>query len=253
VSPAKKAPATPRKPSTARAAATAADEPAAPAGTALRLAHRGDWRLAPENSLEALVFAAGTPGVDGVEFDVRLSKDGVPVLLHDETLDRVQGRHERVSALRAEALRDAGIPALADVLATLPPEAFLDVELKGDDHGKATADVLRAGRGKGPERAVISSFEGPTLAKMADLLPGWTRWLNAQDLSPGTLSMAVGLGCRAVAVLWGAITPASFKRARAAGLDVVAWTVTRPPTFDRLSRLGVVACCVEGAALGVGD
>jgi hypothetical protein len=65
--------------------------------------------------------------------------------------------------------------------------------------------------------------------------------------------MAVGLGCRGVAVLWGAITAASFKRARAAGLDVVAWTVTRPPTFDRLGRLGVYACVVEGAALGGGD
>ena len=55
-------------------------------GTPLRLAHRGDWRAAPENSLQALVAATRIPGCDGVEFDVRLSRDGVPVLLHDETL-----------------------------------------------------------------------------------------------------------------------------------------------------------------------
>ena len=47
-----------------------------------------------------------------------------------------------------------------------------------------------------------------------------------------------------------AITPASMARARAAGLEVAGWTVRRAPTFDRLGRLGVVACCVEAAALG---
>ena len=116
----------------------------------LRLAHRGDWRLARENSLEALVFAAGMEGVDGVEFDVRLAKDGVPVLLHDETLERVQGRDAAVGDLTAAELREDGIPTLELVLATLPAEAFLDVELKGPGHGAATADVLRAGRGKAP-------------------------------------------------------------------------------------------------------
>jgi glycerophosphoryl diester phosphodiesterase len=53
-----------------------------------------------------------------------------------------------------------------------------------------------------------------------------------------------------VAVLWGAITPASVGRAHDAGLEVAAWTVRRRRTFDRLERLGVVACCVEAAALG---
>src|SRR5262249_38638748 len=153
----------------AAAPATDASEPAAPAGAPLRLAHRGDWRLAPENSLEALVLAVGTPGVGGVGFDGRLSHAGVPGLLPDEPRDGCRGRHERVSDLTADALHDAGVPTLASVLETLPPDAFLDVELKGDDHGKATADVLRAGRGKGPDRAVISSFAGPTLAKMAHL------------------------------------------------------------------------------------
>ena len=76
----------------------------------IRLAHRGDWRHAPENSIAALQAALAVPGCDGVEFDVRLSSDGVPVLLHDETLQRVQGRSERVDALRARDLEDLGIP-----------------------------------------------------------------------------------------------------------------------------------------------
>ncbi len=232
-------------PSTPGGSPAAASAPRRP----LRLAHRGDWRRAPENSLEALVAAMAVPGCDGVEFDVRLSRAGVPVLLHDATLARVQHHPGRVSDMTAAELAVVGVPALAAVLRALPPAAFLDVELKGDDHGDATAAVLRAARGDAPRRAVVSSFEPPTLAAMADRLPGWTRWLNADDLSPSTLSQAAGLGCHGVSVLWSAITPASMRRATAAGLDVAAWTVRRRATFARLGRLGVVAACVEAAAL----
>ena len=215
----------------------------------LRLAHRGDWRRAPENTLEALLAAIAVPGCDGVEFDVRLSRDGVPVLLHDDTLARAHRHHGRVGDLHVAELHTYGIPTLAAVLGALPAGAFLDIELKGDDHGEATAAVLRGGRGPAPGRAVVSSFEPPTLAAMAGVLPGWTRWLNASDLRPETISLAAGLGCRGLSVLWGAITPAALRTARSAGLEVAAWTVTRRPTYERLARLGVVAACVEGAAL----
>ncbi len=219
------------------------------AGRPLRLAHRGDWRVAPENSLEALILATGIRGCDGVEFDVRLSRDGVPVLLHDATLDRVQGRPGLVGEHDAAELRSLGIPSLAEVLDALPPEAFLDVELKGEDHGEAAAGVLRKARGKAPERIVISSFEPPTLAAMGAVLPSWTRWLIADDLAPSTLSTAADLGCRAVACRWEAVTPARIRAARELGLEVVAWTVRQVRTFERLGHLGVIACAVEGAAL----
>jgi glycerophosphoryl diester phosphodiesterase len=214
----------------------------------LRLAHRGDWRVAPENTLGALLAAMLVPGCDGVEFDVRLARDGVPVLLHDATLTRVQHVGLDVDRLDASELAGHAIPRLDVVLAALP-RAWMDIELKGQDHGEATADVLRAARGEEPANAVISSFEPATLLAMRDRLPGWTRWLNAEDLSPATLSLAVGLGCSGVSVLWGAITPAACRRATHAGLEVAAWTVRRRATFDRLGGLGVVACCVEAAAL----
>jgi glycerophosphoryl diester phosphodiesterase len=216
--------------------------------TPLRLAHRGDWRAAPENTLAALEAAMRIPGCDGVEFDVRLSRDGVPVLLHDETLARVQHRPERVDRVEARDLDRLGVPRLGDVLAALPG-AWLDVELKGERHAGATAAVLRAARGPAPEDAVVSSFEATTLATIRAELPGWGRWLNAIDLAPATVSLAVGLGCRGVSVLWGAITPSSIARAHAAGLEVAAWTVRCRATFERLGRAGVVACCVEAAAL----
>lgn len=219
------------------------------ASRSLKLAHRGDWREAPENTLAALAAATRVPGCDGVELDVQLSRDGVPVILHDDTLARVQGRPDRVEDLDAWELAEAGVPTLGEALELLGPAPFLDVELKGALHADATANVLRAARGDSGWRAVVSSKEAPSLAAMADLLPDWTLWYVALDLAPTTLSLALGLGCRGVCVLWGAITPASMREARDAGLDVAAWTVRLRSTYRRLEGLGVIAQCVEAGAL----
>jgi glycerophosphoryl diester phosphodiesterase len=219
-----------------------------PAGP-LRLAHRGDWRRAPENSVEAFVAAMAIPVCDGVEFDVRLSRDGVPILLHDETLARVQRRPERAVDLEAVALGRLGVPSLEDALGVLPDHAFVDVELKAGDDWGTTAIVLRVARGDAPATGVVSSFHDRPLGAMRDLLPGWPRWLNADDLSPSTVERALALGCSGISAPWGAITPPAMRRATDEGLVVAGWTVRRRDTFDRLGRLGVVACCVEGAAL----
>jgi glycerophosphoryl diester phosphodiesterase len=216
--------------------------------TPLRLAHRGDWRRAPENTLAALSAATDVPACDGVEFDVRVAADGVPVLLHDETLQRVQGRPDRVDERSARELEDVGIPTLAEALAAVPRRAFLDVELKGL-HDRAVVEVLAAGRGSDLRRAVVSSFEPETLERIGGLAPTWPRWLNADDLAPATVALATELGCRGISAEWRAIDAAAMTRARAADLDVAAWTVRRRPTFARLARLGVVAVCVEAAAL----
>jgi glycerophosphoryl diester phosphodiesterase len=219
--------------------------------TALRLAHRGDWRLAPENSLEAMRAALANPACDGLEFDVRFSRDGMPVLLHDATLERVQGVAAPVGSLSAAELGAYGIPTLAAVLELAADRSFLDVELK-EPATDAFFDVLSRARGDpagGLARAVVSSFQPEILARVAAARPEWPRWGNSRDLEPETIGVAVGLGCSALATTWRAIEPAGIKRAKEAGLAVASWTVRRRPTFDRLERLGVTAMCVEAAAL----
>ncbi len=213
-----------------------------------RLAHRGDHRSAPEDTLAALLAALEIPGCDGLEFDVRVSADGVPVLLHDETLARVQQRDDRVDALDAEVLGKDGIPTLAAVLAAVPRSAFLDIELKTDG-GRAVAAALRDGRGPELENAVVSSFQPATLASIRTLEPAWPRWLNALDLDSATIALAKDLGCSGVSVDWRAIDAAGIARARTDGLVVVAWTVITRRDVARLWELGVVAICVEGEAL----
>ena len=214
----------------------------------LRLAHRGDWRRAPENTLAAFAAALAIPACDGLEVDVRPAADGVLVIYHDETLARLHGRPERVDGMSSASLAELGVPTLADVLKLVGRRPFLDVELKGDP-GPAVVEVLAAGRGPDLARAVVSSFEPLALETVARRAPAWSRWLNTETLDARVVAQAVALGCRGVAVEWRALDRGSVSRARAAGLDVAAWTVRRRSTFDRLAHLGVVAICAEAAAL----
>ncbi|MEO5704376.1 MAG: glycerophosphodiester phosphodiesterase [Candidatus Limnocylindrales bacterium] len=220
----------------------------------LRLAHRGDWRVAPENSLAAMQAALRIPGCDGLEFDVRSSFDDIAVILHDETLARVQRMPLTCSTLTAEQLAEHGVPTLGEVLRTIECDPFLDVELKEPVKGAIDALELERGRTDDDGRpvlrnAVLSSFQAPILAWLALQRPTWPRWLNAYDLSPGTIELATSTGCSAISATWQGIDEDGVARAREAGLEVAAWTVRDLADYQRLEALGVVAICVEADAL----
>jgi glycerophosphoryl diester phosphodiesterase len=220
----------------------------------LRLAHRGDWRVAPENSLAAMQAALRIPGCDGLEFDVRCSSDGVAVVIHDATLARVQKLPSACAMLTAAQLAEHGIPTLGEVLEAVGCDVFLDVELKEPVQG--AIDMLELERGRvdddgTPElrAAVVSSFEPSILAWIAEHRPTWPRWLNAYDLAPATIDEALELGCAAISAEWHAVDDASVGLTIDAGLGVAAWTVREPADYARLAGLGLTAICAEAAAL----
>ncbi len=214
----------------------------------LRLAHRGDFRAAPENSLAALLAAMDIPGCDGVEFDVRAAADGVPVILHDDTLVRVQGRPDAVGELTSTELESLGVPRLADVLAALPRRAFLDIDVK-ESFGRGLIEVLASGRGPDLQNAVVSAFAPAIIVRIHDLVPGWPCWLNTHHLSAATIRRATELGCVGISAEASAVTARAFRAAETAGLQVATWTVTRRAAYRRFADLGAVAICVEGEAL----
>lgn len=195
-----------------------------------------------------MTAALAIPACDGLEFDVRGSADGVPVLLHDATLARVQGLDAGVRDLAAAELGAHGIPTLADVLDAVGREPFLDVELKGEPV-PAVVGVLEAARGPHLEHAVVSSFEPDTLAWLGDRRTAWPRWLNAMSLSAPWIATARELGCAGISAEWSAIDDAGLRLARDAGLEVAAWTVRDPAVYHGLAELGVIAICAEAEAL----
>jgi glycerophosphoryl diester phosphodiesterase len=198
--------------------------------------------------------ALRVPGCDGLEFDVRASSDGVPILLHDPSLLRVQGVDAVPSALTAEECAQHGISTLGEVLGAVGCDPFLDVELKERVPGALDLlDLERSGvddAGQSELRnAAVSSFDATILEWLAAERPGWPRWLNAHLLTESTIALAVRLGCAAIAVRWQAIDEVSVRRTHDGAMGVVAWTVTDPADYRRLAALGTVAICAEAAAL----
>src|SRR2546423_441186 len=148
----------------------------------LIIGHRGAAAVAPENTLVSFTRAFAD-GADGIEFDVRLSRDHIPVVIHDATLKRTAARAGFVATLTAEELAatdvgswfnqrfpararaeyaGASVPTLAQVLELAQPRGgLLYVELKcepGDAHALA-ARVVETIHEHGADRmAVIESF-----------------------------------------------------------------------------------------------
>jgi glycerophosphoryl diester phosphodiesterase len=213
-----------------------------------RLAHRGDSRVAPENSLDALLAAVRRPGIDGVELDVQLSADGVPVVAHDADLHRVQGVDASVHELDAAALGVYGIPRLAEVFEAIPPEAFIDIDLKVAP-SRAFVEVCVAGRGPEPERTAFDSMDPAVLSVLRELAPRWPRWLGTESLDTDVVARASAVGCQAISAEWQAIDPGSARLVLDAGLELAAWTITDPDLVDRLAVLGVTTVFLEGDAL----
>lgn len=124
------------------------------------LAHRGLHADARENTLAAFA-AAEAAGVDGIETDVRLSKDGLPVLFHDPKA----GRRKVAAMTRAELSRAAGhrVPTLDEAMERF--DVLWDVEIKSRDAVPATLAVLR--RFARTRRFFVTSFRRDVIARVA--------------------------------------------------------------------------------------
>lgn len=221
------------------------------------IAHRCGGALAPENTLAGLAIAARL-GCTAVEFDVMLSQDGVPVLIHDETLDRcamLSGHVAGISAARLMAT-DVGVrfhPAFAGE--TIPPlEAALqrcrqlglaaNLEIKPAagfevETGRAVGRLLGSLCPDQRPTLLLSSFSGPALeaaaSEVAELPRGWL----AGAFDADALNAALRLGCTSLHLALDGLDLAHVAAARAEGLRVLVYTVNSLSDARRLIGWGV--------------
>ena len=156
------------------------------------VAHRGASARAPENTMEA--FRLGVEdGADAIELDVHLTADGQLAVIHDETLDRTTDRTGRVADLAMDEVReaDAGatfarpddsgfpfaaqgltVPTLPEVLAWLPDEVGLVIEIKARAAADAVVEAVRDHPVREGERLVVISFDEATIERVRELDPG---------------------------------------------------------------------------------
>lgn len=220
------------------------------------LVHRCGGALAPENTLAGLEIAARL-GCRAVEFDVMLSADGQPLLIHDETLERTAGCRGRVAEMTTAALSgvDVGhrfhpafagetIPALAAALESCRRlRLAANVEIKpAVGHERQTGAVVgRSLRTIDQERQslLLSSFSAEALEAAMLEVPGLPRALLAEHYTPAALATARRLGCVVLNLSRDGLTEADVLAVRAAGLAVMVYTVNAPEEAQRLLSWGV--------------
>jgi glycerophosphoryl diester phosphodiesterase len=220
----------------------------------LILGHRGAPYDAPENTMRAFRLAL-EQGADGIEFDVQPSTDGVPVVLHDDTLDRTTDASGDVALLpweRIATARSGGepVPRLEEVVAwAAETGAFLNVEIKRPGvEAAAIAAVEAAGR---TPHTIFSSFVVESVAEVRRLAPEAACWLLTDRWGPRTLQIAADLRVGGVCLGARRATPGVLEQLRSARLPVVIWTVDRPMRVRALLRAGVVGVITNRPTMGV--
>lgn len=230
--------------------------------TTLNLAHRGASSLASENTITAFDKALEI-GADGIEFDVQLSKDGVPVVIHDETLNRTTDGDGNVTDFTLEELKslDAGswfaplfsraeIPTLDELLSRYNSENLLiNIELKNAlvPYPGLEEKVLSSITSHNlEERVIISSFNYDSLLRCRKLNPAVrTGMLYLEELKEPWQKVKE-LGCYSAHPLFFYLQfPDIIEGYKRDNIPLYPWTVNDPEMMESLVKAGVEAVITD--------
>lgn len=245
----------------------------------LIIGHRGASAHAPENTLAAFRMAIEA-GADGVEFDVRVAMDGVPVVIHDATLERTGLCPDKVADLTSRQLGkiDVGswfniafpdkalaafanetVPTLEDVLKFLKGfRGLIYIELKCADAdfkplARAVCDIIRSS----PllPQIIVKSFKLAAIPEVRHHLP---EVQTAALFEPTImdflrrrkhiLAIAHEFGVHQISLHRSLITRGLVKRAAEANMPVTVWTVDDPKWLTRSAKLGIAAIITNDPA-----
>ena len=235
----------------------------------LVVAHRGASATHPENTLVAF-DAAIAAGADGIELDVRLTGDGVPVVLHDEEVGVVTDGSGPVHSMaldevRTLRVRGEPVPTLDEALRTISGRALVDIEVKnlpGERSFDSPRESIVAAVAESVQRVafsgpvIVSSFNWLSIERARELLPGAeTGFLTVAGIDPrAALVYARSRGHEYVLPSVDALLAAGegFVREVAdAGLKVGTWTVDEEERLEVLFGWGVHAVASNRPELAV--
>ncbi|KLN60966.1 hypothetical protein WH96_11075 [Kiloniella spongiae] len=220
-------------------------------------AHRGAKGIRPENTMASLREALDQ-GVRWTEFDVKLSKDGVPIIYHDQDLKRTSGIDELVKDYSFDELQEfeAGawfdeqyrgekIPSLEEfLLFHIEHDLHPNIELKPSDGeeeetSRRVVELLNKIWPKHLEKPLFSSFKLKSLEVVRDLAPDHPRGLLLYDDMTGWQENAKRLECSAIHLWHKMYTPELVKEIKQAGYVTATYTVNEVERGVELVAMGV--------------
>lgn len=219
----------------------------------LILGHRGARAVKTENTVDAFRYACQA-GIKWVELDAMLSKDGVVMVFHDETLERLTGKEGRLDELTAEQLQklslkpEGKIPTLAEVLDVLNEfQACVNIEIKPSrselarETAKKVWQVVCEKGFDNPDRLVFSSFEWDALEETLVLASHIRRGVLVEDISGDWRPAAKKVSAYSINYDADLLTPELIKEIKQGGYRLMAYTVNDVGQAKSLREAGVEA------------
>ncbi|GGS17876.1 glycerophosphoryl diester phosphodiesterase [Streptomyces humidus] len=206
----------------------------------LTIGHRGVMGVEPENTLRSFV-AAEQAGLDVVELDLHLSKDGALVVMHDPDVDRTTDGAGAVADQTLAELRtlDAGrgerVPVFEEVLDAV--RTPLQAEIKDVGAARALAEVIRARDLTG--RVEVSSFHEEAVAEIARLVPGVRTALIGSHYGLDIVDRAVTAGAATLCLNLRRLTLEIVEKARERDLRIIGWVVNTQDQLRLVRALGL--------------
>jgi glycerophosphoryl diester phosphodiesterase len=217
----------------------------------LRIGHRGAPHKAPENSL-AGIEAALAFGPDMVEMDVRVSKDGVAVVMHDEKVDRTTNGRGKVVRKTLKELRECRlangepIPTFAEAVDLLKDRAELKVDVK--DVGIEDVVMRELRRAGIVRQTIVIAYGRKALEGYRNECPTLRTEVGgvySRHHRGAAIGIAAQAGASVLSVRHAIVSARFAKDCLAKGLAIHAWTVNDRPTAERLHALGVAAVATD--------
>jgi glycerophosphoryl diester phosphodiesterase len=206
----------------------------------LTIGHRGVMGVEPENTLRSFV-AAQQAGLDLIELDLHLSKDGALVVMHDADVDRTTDgtgpiAEKTLAELRAlDAGRGERVPVFEEVLDAV--RSPLQAEIKDVAAARALAEVMIRRDLVG--RVEVLSFHDEAIAEIARLVPGVRTALVASRYGVDVVDRATAVGATTLVLNIRRLTLEVVERARKADLRIIGWVVNTQDHLRLVRALGL--------------
>jgi len=234
----------------------------------LIIGHRGASAVAPENTMAAFREAIAV-GADGIEFDVRLSRDAVPVVIHDGTLRRTGGVDQRVADLswqelskvdvgswfRPESFANETVPSLRELFDLFESNhASLYLEMKCDSAAEhrplAEACSRLIDEYAFREKVVVECFQLPALKVLKEIDSDikTAALFDRVFTDQSVITKATEIGAMAVALHHRLARKSLVEKSKQAGLHVAVWTVDDPTWVQHAREIGIDALITNDPA-----
>lgn len=207
----------------------------------LKIGHRGAKAYEPENTILSFKRAIEL-GANAVELDVRRTKDGEIVVIHDAEVDRTTNGRGLVSELtlseikRLSTEKGEKIPTLEEALDFLDRKVKILVELKEVGIEEKVLDIIRR-RGL-EDNVMIISFHEEALRRVRELSGTIkTGLIYVKHKDP--IGAALSLKAQYILPMYKFIYPSLIRKAHASGIKVIAWTINTPEEAQEYARMGV--------------